>query len=148
MTRSAAFRIPARHRASGLLASQHGANARQKFAKAERFGDIVVGAQLQPDDPIDLVAPVTGGNDYRNIGARSDLAQQVETVLLAEPQIEDHEIRLARREVMGHLLPPRRANGVHIVLLEVVGDHAQHDRIVLDDEDARRPIVGGAQAQI
>jgi hypothetical protein len=144
----APLRIPLRRGAAGLLPPQHGPDARQKFPKAERLGDVVIGAQFQPDHPIDLVAPITGGNDYRNIGARSDLAQQVETILLAEPQIEDHEIRLARREVMGHLLPPRRANGVHIVLLEVVGDHAPHDRIVLDDEDARRPIIGRAQAQI
>src|SRR5690242_19913653 len=37
---SASLRIAARHRTSGLLASQHGANARQEFAQAERLRDI------------------------------------------------------------------------------------------------------------
>src|SRR5947209_6103402 len=59
----ASLRIAAGHRASGLLPSQHGADARQEFAEAERLRDIVVRAQFQPDDPIDLVAAITGGDD-------------------------------------------------------------------------------------
>src|SRR5690242_15081984 len=51
----AALRIAARHRPPGFLPSQHGADARQEFAQAERLRDIVVRAQFQPDDPIDLV---------------------------------------------------------------------------------------------
>jgi hypothetical protein len=34
------------------------------------------------------------------------------------------------------------------VLLEVVYDHAFHDRVVLDNEDARRLIVGRARDQV
>src|SRR5580692_5930073 len=109
--------IPLRRSASGLLPSQHGADARQKFPKAEGFGEIIIGAQFQSDHPIDLVAPIAGADDYRNIGARSDLTQEVEPILLAEPQIEDDEIRLARGEMMDHLLPPRCGDGAHIVLL-------------------------------
>jgi hypothetical protein len=52
-----------------------------------------VGAQ--PDYPIDLVASITSDDDHRDIAARRDLAQQVEAVFLAEPQIEDDKIELA-----------------------------------------------------
>jgi len=102
----AALRIPLRRGASGFLPSQHGADAGQKFPKAEWLGHIVVRAQFQPDHPVDLVASITGRYDYRNIGARSDLAQQVEPVLLAKPEVEDDEIRLACGEMMDQLLPP------------------------------------------
>src|SRR5215831_2936566 len=50
--------------------------------------------------------------------------------------------------MIDHLLPPRRGNSPHIVLLNVVADHAQHDRIVLDNKDARRRIVGHTHAQV
>jgi len=43
------------------------------------------------------------------------------------------------------IMDARSRDGMHIVLLQVVGDHAQHHRVVLDDKDARRPIVGRAQ---
>jgi hypothetical protein len=91
----AAIRIPLRRDASGVVASQHGADARQKFPKAERLGNIVVGAQFQPNYPIDLVASITSDDDHRDIAARLDLAQQVEAVFLAKPQIEDEKIELA-----------------------------------------------------
>src|ERR1700732_3803958 len=65
----APLRIPLRRGAAGLLPSQYGADARQKLPKTERLGDVVVGARVQPGPPIDLAAPPTGGDDYRNIGA-------------------------------------------------------------------------------
>ncbi len=144
----AALRIPLRRGAAGLLPSQYGADARQKLPKTERLGDVVVGAQFQPDHPIDLVASTTGGDDYRNIGARPDVAQQVKPVLLTEPQIEDHEIRLSCGEMMDHLLPPRCGDGAYIVFFQVVADHAQHDRIVVDDDYSRRLIFGHAHVQV
>src|SRR6266478_3161610 len=144
----APLRIPLRRGAAGLLPSQHGTDARQKFPKAERLGDIVVGPQFQSDHPVDLVASIPGGDDYRNIGARSDLAQQVEPVLLAKPEVEDDEIRLACGEMMDQLLPPRCRDGAHIVMLEIVHDHASHDRVILDNADARLLIVGRAHVQV
>jgi hypothetical protein len=51
-------------------AAQHGADPGDQLAGAERFGDVVVGTQLEADDPVDLVvarrheqhrSPVVGG---------------------------------------------------------------------------------------
>ena len=39
-----------------LRAPQHRPNARQQFSRVERFGDVVVGADLEPDDSIDVFA--------------------------------------------------------------------------------------------
>ena len=60
-----------------------------------RLGNIVFGAQFQPDYPIDLVASITSDDDHRDTAARLDIAQQVEAVFLAKPQIEDDQIELA-----------------------------------------------------
>jgi hypothetical protein len=82
----APFWVPLKCGASGLLPSRHGADARQKFPKAERLGDTVVGTQFQPDHAIDPVASIASGDDYRDIGARFDLAQQVGSIFLAKLQ--------------------------------------------------------------
>jgi hypothetical protein len=84
--------IPLRRGAAGVLPPQHGANPRQKLPKAEWLDDIVVGAELQPDHRVDLAASFTSGDDHRDIGARPDLAQLVESVFLAKSQIEDDEM--------------------------------------------------------
>ena len=36
--------------------AEHGAQARQQLARAERLGDVVVGAELEPDHAVGLVA--------------------------------------------------------------------------------------------
>jgi hypothetical protein len=51
-----------------------------------------------------LFASITGGDDHRNIGARPDLAQQVEPILLVKPQIENDEIKLAFGQMTHQLL--------------------------------------------
>ena len=44
-------------RSCGFAAAEHGADARDQFFRAERLDDVVVGAQLEPDDAVGLVRP-------------------------------------------------------------------------------------------
>src|SRR6202040_4383821 len=128
--------IPLKPRASRLLSLQHGSNARQKLPKAERLGDIVIGAEFQPDHPVDLVAPIAGSDNHRNIGARPDLAQQVEPILLVKPQIENDEIKLAFGQMTQQLLMSGCREAAHVVVFEIVDDHASHDVVIFDDQNA------------
>ena len=68
---------------------------RDKFAQSNRLSYIVVGTEFQPDDSVDFIAPVTGGYDHGYVRTRADLAEQVETVLLAEANIQEYYVRLA-----------------------------------------------------
>src|ERR1700719_2449831 len=61
---TAARRIPWRCKAPGIP-SQYGPHARQKLAYAERRGDAVIGAKLEPDLPVDLVASLIVDDDHR-----------------------------------------------------------------------------------
>ena len=65
---------------------EYGPHARQKLANAEWRGDAVIGTELEPDHRVDVVASLIGEDDHRDIGARPDVAQQVEPVVLAETQ--------------------------------------------------------------
>jgi len=82
--------------------------------------------------------PLIGEDDHRDIGARPDVAQQVEPVVLAETQFEDRQVRLALGEMAHHCLASRRAQSAHLVSLEIVHDHLPRDRVVNGDEDERR----------
>ena len=105
---------------------------------------IVVGSELQSDDAIDIVAAMTSHDDDRHVGVRTDVAEQIEAILLTEPQIEDHEIHLGVAELTVHLLATFRDQGADVILLEVVHDHTAQGGVVLDDEDTHLAI--GARA--
>src|SRR6202790_3753808 len=44
---------------AGFPSAQHRPDPRQKFSQTERLGDVVVGAQFQPDNPVGLVATMS-----------------------------------------------------------------------------------------
>ena len=105
-----------------LPAPKHGPDARQQLAKTEGLGQIVVGAELEPDHPVDLVISMTGGDDHGDVGMRADLPQQVEPIFLAQTQIEDHKARFVVGDLARHLLPTGGRDGVDVVFLEIAED--------------------------
>jgi hypothetical protein len=109
---------------------------------------IIVSSQFQPDDPVDFIATMTGGDDDRNIGSRPNLAQQVEAILLAEPQVENHQIRLARGKTANHFFSPGRGSGSDVVLHEIVDHQMSHGAVVLDNEDAGGLAAVGGNALV
>ena len=56
-------RIAGRRGASDIETPQHRAHPRQQFAQIERLRQVIVGAELQPDDPVDVVAAMPGTNE-------------------------------------------------------------------------------------
>src|SRR5260370_38019939 len=66
---TAPFRVALDGRLAGFPSAQHRPDPRQKFSQTERLGDVVVGAQFQPYNSVDLVATMTRGDDHGNIGA-------------------------------------------------------------------------------
>ena len=117
---ASAFVVAGGNRARPVEPSQHGAHAGQKLPQVERFRHVVVGAELETDDAVDLVATVTGRDDDRHVGMRSDLPQQVETVLEAEPKIQDDDADFVRGKLTDHLLAARGQQRPDVVVDEIV----------------------------
>ena len=88
-----------RHRFGRSRAPQDRADARNQLAQFERLGKVVVGAELEPDHPVDGVA-LAGQHDDRDVALLADVARQVETVFLAEIEIErdERDLAAARRQ--------------------------------------------------
>jgi hypothetical protein len=58
--KAAALGIARRRCAADIEPSQYRADAREQLTQVEWFGQIIVGAELQPNHPIDVVKAVTG----------------------------------------------------------------------------------------
>lgn len=72
-------------------AAQHGLDAGEEFADAERFGDVVVRAHGQADEGVDLVLAGGDDNDVA-VGEGSDLAAYLDAIQPGQPQVEDDDV--------------------------------------------------------
>ena len=131
-TRSGAVRLR-----PGGRPARDGADAGDQLAQPERLDDVVVGAELEPDDPVGLLA-ARGDDDDRHVGALAQLPADVEPVGVREPQVEQDEVRLGRLE--------RRRTGRGALDLEALAAEPLDERLgdcvlVLDDQDAHGDIV-------
>src|SRR2546427_7897446 len=59
----------------GAGAAQDGLDAGQQLADGKRFGDVIVGAELEADDLVDLLA-ARGQHDHRSEEHTSELQSQ------------------------------------------------------------------------
>ena len=117
-------------------AAQDALHARRELAGRERLRDVVVRAELEPDDAVRLLA-AGGQHDHREVRARADPAAELEPVRAREHHVEDDEVGLGALD--------RVAGGVAVARLErpvpfageVADDHLANDRLVVDHENGR-----------
>ena len=118
-----------------IRAAQQRLDPAHQLAQPERLGQVVVGAELEPDDLVDLVV-ARGQDQHRHLGPRgAQTAQDLEAVHPGEADVEDHEIgRLARGDLEAFLTGAGDRDLVPL-LLEGVLDAARDRVLVFDDED-------------
>jgi hypothetical protein len=132
------LRLPRSHEPPQLVPAQDSADTCEQFPEAERFGHVVVSAKLEADNAVDFVEPVTGCDDDRDVGAGSNLSEQVQAVVLAQSQVQDDQARLARQQVAAQLVPAGGGTDWYVMFLEVTGDHPSRRRIVIHNQNAAR----------
>ena len=128
------FPITRTRAAVAACTAEDRADAREELAGVEGLGKVVVGAELQADDPIGVVAP-RGEHEYRHPGARADPPAHLEAVQIGQHHVEDDGIGLRARE-RGE--PGRRVVrrlDLHPGRVQVLADHRGEARIVLDHQD-------------
>src|SRR5450631_4469633 len=131
--RSRGFRR-CRWRLGRRAAPQDRANPRHQFTQFTGLCDVIVGAELQPDDAVDRAC---GGrqHDDRDIGPAFQIADDGKPVLLRHVQIEYHQIGHAgfdRAAQAPATIAKRHGKTVH---LEILADHLARRRLVVDNDD-------------
>src|ERR1700724_1851898 len=85
---------------------------------------------------------MTRGDDHGNISLVPDLAEQIEPILLAEPQIEDHQIRLFADKQAGYLISSGGRDRPDVVFRKVVHYQVQHGEVIFDTKAFRLAALG------
>src|SRR5215218_8797469 len=123
-------------------AAQDGADPRNDFAAAERLHHVVVGAELEPDHPVGLLA-AGGEHDDRNLRALPQLAADVEAGAVGQHHVEEHEVGVAARllERLGDRAGDQR---LEAFAAEHLREGLDDRGLVLDEKDcALGPAHGG-----
>ena len=118
-----------------VRAPQQRLDPAHQLAQPERLGQVVVGAELEADDLVDLVV-ARGEDEDRHLGpGRADAAEDLEAVDPGQPDVEDDEVgRLVGRDVEA-LLAGAGDGDLVAFLLEGVLDATRDGVLVFDDED-------------
>src|SRR3954470_12841743 len=123
-------------------APQRGLDPRAELAHGERLGDVVVGAQLEPDHLVDLLR-LRGQHDDRHARASAQPPAHLEPVDVGEHEVEHHEVERLLGEARERLLPVRRRDHLVAVALEGEGQQGLDRLLVVHEQDARRAVGHG-----
>ena len=114
-----------------------------ELGRRERLRQVVVGAVLEPGDPVDRRAPRRQDEDRRRAGllVAADGPDDGPPVELGEHQVEDDEGRLVLLDRRERRRPVGRGHDREPVALQVRPDEPDDLRVIVDDED--RPVGQG-----
>src|SRR5262245_54906229 len=124
-----------------MSAPQYSPDASQKLARVERLRQIVVRADLETDDPVDLLAH-RGQHDHRQLGARAQVAAERKAVFAREHEVEHDQVDPPVGEHLAHFLAVTRRQDAKAVLREKSCQEVADLAVVVDDEQLRLPLHG------
>ncbi len=126
------------------LVAKRGPDAGQKLVHAERLGHIVVGAEIEGLHLGGLVAAAREHHDRHALVLAAQQAQELEPLHVRQAEIEDDQVRLARRE-LERRLAVRRLEDLVALRAQPHPQQLADRRLVIDDQDAE---WGGAHAAL
>ena len=108
-----------------------------ELARVERLRHVVVRADLEPDDLVDVLVP-RGEHEDRDIRGLADATTELDAVAVREVEVEDDETGRVGRELNQCRL--RGCGGRHPIarVAEVCGDEGRDRGLILDHEDRGR----------
>ena len=135
-TGASAVAVVARHAG----APQRGLHPRAELAHRERLGDVVVGAELEPEDLVDLLALGAEHDDRDPLALRAQAPADLEAVHLRQHHVEHDEVERLLGEAGEGLAAVGRVHDLVAVALQREGEQRLDRLLVVDEEDAGRAV--------
>ncbi len=114
--------------------AQDGAYPGEQFARAEGLGEVVVGAHLEADDAVGLVAH-GGQHQYGNRRTGAQLAADFQAAFAGEHEVENQEVDLAGGQHLLHGNGIARGRDLIAMFREETGHQIAYFTVVVDDEE-------------
>ena len=117
-------------------AAQDGADAGDQLARIERLAEIVVGAELQSDDAIDVVAARRQHQDGRVVRG-AELAQHVEAADARQHHVQNQDLEVVQLELVERVAAVVHALHLEVLGLQIFGEHLAELAVVVHQQHAR-----------
>ena len=133
---------PQRHIVDGLdrgriQAAQDGAQSRGEFARRAGLGDVIVGAELQTQDAVDIVS-AGGEHQNRNGASRTKPAQDFDARHARHHHVQHDDVMSPAQRLADRHFAVVRQRGLEPVLTQIVSQQGAEFDIVVDEQDAWR----------
>jgi hypothetical protein len=115
--------------------AQYRAQPGQQFARLERFGQVIVGADLQAHDPIGRIS-ASGQHQHRRVGFRAQLAADIQTIHVGQRQIQHDGRVIGIRQLFERRGAVARDRNAESRLAEIFAQHLGKADIVFDQHYA------------
>ena len=116
--------------------AQYGAHAGDQLTRVERLAEIIVGADLESDDAVDIFFQ-RGEQDDRHAGALgAKVAAKIEPRAVRQHHVEHDQVDLVRGKLLAQLAAVCREQHAETLALDIAGEQLADFRIVVDDENA------------
>jgi hypothetical protein len=116
-------------------APQDRLHSRQQLARLEWLGQIVIGAELEPDDAIHGIT-ARGEHQDRRLRLRPNAAAHIKTVDIGQREVENDAVEALARVARDAELALGRNHDLKARLTEIALHHLGETRIIFDEQDA------------
>src|SRR5437879_1319493 len=117
--------------------AQHRLDAAEQLARIERLGDVVVGAELESDNAVHILA-ARGEHDDGHLRAAAHVAAYRQAVLAREHEIEHQQIDARAPHHAPHFLAVCNRRRAQLVALQVLTEQQTDLAVIVDDQDVRK----------
>src|SRR5690606_4022065 len=118
-------------------APQEVLDARHDLARVERLEDVVVGAELEADDAVDVVLLAARDQDDPDLGFGPELTGERQAVRPGQADVQQDDVHVAAGEHLACLLDRAGLADRIALLFQVAGQQRARHRVVVYDEYLR-----------
>ena len=112
-------------------------NACDQHARLDRLDDVVIRAELEADDVVDVVV-ARGDDEDRQIRGGAQLLAHGEAVAARQPEVEHHEVRHFALQVLDDAIAAVLDGDPEAVALQISAHQLCEAQIVFDQQDEGR----------
>ena len=128
-------RLPGSRSFRGTCPTQDRPDAGHQFPRIERLGKIVVSADFESDDTVNVFA-ARGEQEHRNPGLVAQPPQHFESVQAREHYIQDHQQKVSVERLLQTAISVRGGFDLKALGRQILAHQAAQFDVVIDNENA------------
>ena len=113
-------------------------DVRQKHVGVERLGNVIVGAQFESQDLLQLTAACGDEDDRRGVRLLAEMPERIQAIHAGQPDVEEHQVRWIAAGESERVLHAGRSGHPVTGTLQAESHAAAEQGIIIHQQDVVR----------